>query len=175
MRIIILTLEILLFLSVFIFPCQSIEREYSLQISTRISYGYRLRVQTFPLTVSFELENVGDETFNGVLVLEAKTDKHSFSPVEFHISNLTSGSIYKDSTPFRTDDEGTYWFTFKIESDDLSKIKLYQDSELVDQGIRVKTTTSTYLYPFSSFLTAVIVVLTAIGIIVGVAYKKGKE
>jgi hypothetical protein len=168
----------LLFLGFLPKPCYSYEEiSYSLQLTLNVSCAIPFQTVS-PAVVSFELRNIGNETFNGILTLEGKTDKqHSWNPVEFNISNLTKNAVYRNSTPFSTPDEGLYWFTVKIEPNQtLSTIKLYADSQLEDEGFRVSKTSSIFIHSFTNFIAIVgIVVVATVTIAVAIYSKKKKE
>jgi hypothetical protein len=158
-------------------PCYSYEEiTYSLQLSLNVSCAIPFQTVS-PAVVSFELKNIGNETFNGILILEGKTDKqHSWDPIEFNISNLTKNAVYRNSTSFSTPDEGLYWFTVKIEPNQtLSTIKLYVDSQLEEEGFRVGKTSSIFIHSFTNFIAIVGIIIGAI-VTIGVAiYSKRKK
>jgi len=153
---------------------------YSLQVTLNASYGFPyLAFQTVsPAVVSFELKNMGNETFDGVLTLEAKTDKgHTWNALKYTVSNLTQNAVYTNSTSYSTVDEGLYYFTLNIEPNNtLSDIKLYQDSNFLSEGFRVSTSTSIFLHSFSEFIAIVAIVVAAVvAVAVGVYTVKKKK
>jgi hypothetical protein len=152
------------------------EITYSLQLSLNASCAIPFQTVS-PAVVSFELKNIGNETFNGILTLEGKTDEqHSWNPMEFTISNLTKNTIYRNSASFSTPDEGLYWFTVYIEPNQtLSTIKLYLDSQLQDEGFRVSETTSIFVYSFTNFIGIVAIAIGAIVTISVAIYSKRKS
>jgi len=128
--------------------CSSYNNEYyELQIMVNVQ-GIPLQYFPFPQIVNFEIKNLGEKPFNGVLTLHVALEKASFSysDAEFRISNLQKDAVYKNSSSYGTYSEGFIWFTFNIESNDLSNIRLYSDSSLKDQGFRVSFETSVYLF-----------------------------
>ena len=142
------------------------EQEHKLRLSISIRNDYLLPIQRFPITVLFEIENIGNETFNGKATLEVETEKHSYTSKTFYISNLTKGEVYNNSTSYETDDEGRYWATVKIEADDLSRIFLYVGSTLEENAMRVKYTDSVFLYSLSISIAIFVALVTAIGVII---------
>ena len=99
--------------SMLISPCQALnEKKYSFKIS--ITTSCQIPFQTVsPIVISFELVNIGDESFNGTLTIEGKTDKHSFPLVKYDILNLSKNSVYRNSASFHTIDEGVYFFLLR--------------------------------------------------------------
>jgi len=155
--------------------CQAIEeKEYSLQIKITTSYFPPFQ-SVCSAVVSVELTNIGNETFNGTLIIEGKTDKHSYAPVEYPISNLNKNAVEHYSKSFRTDDEGTYWFTVKIQEEHFSTIKLYRGSILVDEGQQVEAGDSIFLYSFTHFLMILGIVATVIVGIAAIYRRKRKK
>jgi hypothetical protein len=153
---------------------------YSLQVTLNASCGFPfLPFQTVSsAVVSFELKNIGNETFDGVLTLEAKTDKgHPWNALKYTVSNLTKNAVYTNSTSYASVDAGLYYFTLKVEPNNtLSDIKLYQDSNLLSEGFRVSTNTSIFFHSFSEFIAIVAIVVGAIvAIAVGVYTAKKKK
>jgi len=153
---------------------------YSLQVTLNASSGLPLLAfQTVSSAVaSFELKNIGNETFDGVLTLEAKTDKgHSWNALNWAVSNLTKNAVYTNSTSYASVDEGLYYFTLKVEPNNtLSRIKLYQDSNLLSEGFRVSTNASISFHSFSDFIAIAAIVVTAtVAIAVAVYTVKKKK
>jgi len=148
------------------------EEEYDLQITVRIS---PIRIQYVPLTVNFELKNIGNKTFDGRVTLITTTEEGSYSPQKFLVANLTKNEIYENRTRYATDDAGRYWFTFEIEASDLSRIKLFTNSKLEDQGIsRVEFKESVYMFPFSLVIAIIAgIVIPLLGLLL--YYKRKKD
>ena len=154
--------------------------DYSLQVTLIASCGFPfLPYQTVSsVIVYFELKNLGNETFDGIITLEARTDGgHSWKAIEYNVSNLTENEAYANSSSYPTVDEGLYYFTLNIEpSNALSNIKLYQDSNLLSEGFRVSTSASFFFHSFSEFIAIVAIVVGAIvAISVGVYTTKKKK
>ena len=159
-------------------PCQAIEQtEYSLQI--KITVSCIIPVQSFPFSpvvVTVEVRNIGNETFNGTLTIDLKTNYHSYNQMEHSILNLTKDAVQSFSSSFSTDDPDRYYATIGIEPNQTSSnIKLYQESELVDEGFRVSAKDSIYLYPLGLFLALLGIVVTAIVGIVGIIYARKRK
>lgn len=154
-------------------PCQALE-EYSLEIKVTVStYPFLAFQSVSPIFVTVEISNIGNNTFNGTLWIEGKTEDGAYSPLEFPISNLTKDIAKTYSSSFRTDDVGTYWFTIKIEPNQtLSSIKLYEGSILKDEGFRVSLTKSTFIHSFSEFIAILAIVIGAIVAVIIAIYQK---
>lgn len=156
--------------------CQATdEEEHSLQI--------KIATSCFPpfqsictAVVKVELTNIGNETFNGTLTIEGKTDKHSYEPRKYNVSNLTKDAVQGFAYSARTDDERTYWFTVTIEEEHDSIIKLYEDSTLIDEGWLVEAENSIFLYSFTQFLLIITGIVVPIGLaIVAYVYSRKKK
>lgn len=162
---------ILMFMS----SCQAIEeKEYSLQIKVTTSCFPPFQ-SVAPVVVSVELRNMGNETFNGTLTISGRTDRgHSYSPIEYPITNLTSNKVLCFEQAFASYDDGIYWFTVEIEPDEVATIKLYQGSILKNEGFRVQTKGSILLHSFREFIMIVGIVIGAIVAIAVAVYKKKK-
>lgn len=153
------------------------EKTYLLQITldascTPLSFLNYQSVE--PISVSFQLKNVGNETFGGTATLRASTDKHSYDPITFNITNLATNETYSNSTSYSTTDEGNYYFTLEIGSNDFSSnVKLYQGSTLLNQAsIRANV----FLHSFAEFIAILAIIIGAIvAIIVGVYTVKKKK
>jgi len=153
--------------------CSSYNNEYyELQITVNVQEILPLQYSPFPPTVNFELKNLGDKPFNGVLSLHVDLEKASFSysDAEFRISNLQKNDVYKNSSSYGTYSEGFIWFTFNIESNDLSNIRLYHDSKLEAEGFRVSFQTSVYLLPAMVWIG--IMAGIVVPIIIAILWKK---
>jgi hypothetical protein len=155
------------------------QKTYSLQITLDAScripfFNYQ---SVAPIDVSFQLKNIGNETFNGTLTLEAKTDKgHSWNAIEYDIENLASNEVYSNSTSYASVDDGLYYFTVDIEPNDtFSNIKLYQGSSMITEGFRVHTNTSILLHSFTEFIAIVAIVVTIILAIIGFAIERNRR
>ena len=150
------------------------EKEYSLEIKMTTSCFPPFQ-SVAPVVVSVELRNMGNVTFNGTLTISGRTDRgHSYSPIEYPITNLTSNKVLCFEQPFASYDDGIYWFTAEIEPDEVATIKLYQDSVLKDEGFQVQAKGSILLYSFSVFIAIVGIIVGAIVTIAVAIYKKKK-
>lgn len=137
------------------------EIEYSLQI--KVTTSCRIPYQSVSqIYVDVELTNLGNETFNGTLTIKGRTKDSSYTSREYPISNLTKDVVLAYMYSVSTDYAGRYWFTIEIEEEHLSRIILYQDSRTIDEGNRVKTTSSIFLRSFSEFIAIVGIVVGAI-------------
>lgn len=160
--------------------CQAIEeKEYSLQIKITSSCSIPYQ-SVFPIVVTVELSNMGNETFNGTLTIEGETKDGHYGQSKYSISNLTKGVIQVYIYSVSTDYAGRYWFTINIEEEHLSRIKLYQDSTLIDEAMRVRATSSIFLHSFTEFIAIVGIIVGAIVslIVVAITYvsrRKGKS
>ena len=146
--------------------------EHQLRISITIKSNLLFPIQTIPIRVSFNLENIGNTTFNGKVTLEIRTEKSTYNPITFPITNLTKNEVYKNSSSFATDDAGRYWATLKIEADDFTRIALYSDSELVDNAFEVQTKKSIYLYELYLVIIGLGVVGTFVSVLVALIYRR---
>jgi stress-induced morphogen len=118
---------------------------------------------------------LGNETFSGTLTLSANTDKHSYDAITFNVTNLATNETYSNSSSYSTPDEGNYFFTLEIVSNDFSNIKLYQGSNMIIEGIRVHINTSISLHSFTEFIAIVAIVVTIILAIVGFAIERKRR
>ena len=151
------------------------QKTYSLQIALDASCSpiSFLNFQSIePVDVSFQLKNLGNETFNGTITLRASTDKHSYDAIKFNVTNLATNETYSNSVSYSTIDEGNYYFTLEIESNDFSNIKLYQDSNLLNQNLIVRTV---FLHSFGEFIAIIAIVVTIILAIVGLAVQRKRK
>jgi hypothetical protein len=155
------------------------QKAYSLQITLDASCGIPfLNYQSVAsVDVSFQLKNLGNETFNGTVILEAKTDKgHSWNNMIYNIENLTQNETYSNSTSYSSVDDGLYYFTVNIESNDtLSNIKLYQGSNMIADGSRVNMSTSILYHSFTEFIAIAAIVVTIVLAIVGIAIERKRK
>jgi hypothetical protein len=154
------------------------ETTYSLQVTLNASPSISfLNYQSIvPIDVSFQLKNIGNRTFNGTVTLEASTNKHTYDTLQFSVTNLMVNETYKNSTSYSTTDEGNYYFTLRIVSNDYSTINLYQDSSLRNEGVRVSTSTSAFFHSFTEFIAIMAIAVGAIvAIAVGVYQVKKKK
>ena len=139
------------------------QKTYSLQITLDTSCFPLLNYQSVsPVSASFELKNLGNETFNGTVTLDARTDKHSYSQLQFNVTNLTANATYANSASYSTTDEGNYYFTLDISSSDYSNIKLYQNSNLLSEGSSVHTSATAFLHSYTDFIATVAIIVGAI-------------
>jgi hypothetical protein len=155
------------------------QKTYSLQItldaSCRIPFCNYQSVS--PIDVSFQLENTGNETFNGTLTLEASTDKkHSWNAMYYNIENLAPNDVYSNSTSYSSIDDGLYYFTATIVPNaTLSNIKLYEGSNMIAEGDRVHTGTTISIHSFTEFIAIVAIVVTIILAIIGFAIQRNRR
>lgn len=165
----------LFLISISIKSCQAIDgKEYSLQIKITTSCAIPYQ-SVSPIAVSVELSNMGNETFNGTLSIEGETTEGHYGAREYPISNLTKNVVNTFIYSVSTDYAGRYWFTVKIEEEHLSTIKLYQDSTLIEEGIRVQATSSIFLHSFTEFIAIVGIVVAAIVSIAGIVYSRKRS
>jgi hypothetical protein len=162
--------------NLFVLPSHAqFEQPYQLRLSISIS-PFLLPVQHLPITVSFEIKNIGNKTFNGKATLDVKTEKHFYTTNTFMIVNLTKDAVYKNSSSYTTDDEGRYWATVTMESNDSTRIYLYVGSTLIDKATRLEYTDSIYLYGIALIIPAIVGLVTIIGVIVAyLTYRKTPE
>jgi hypothetical protein len=136
-------------------------------------------VQSFPfcpVVVTVEVRNIGNGTFNGTLTADLKTNYHSYKQVEYSVLNMTKDSVQSFSSSFSTDDPDRYYATIDIEPNNTSSnVRLYQESKLVDEGFRVSTEDSIYLYPLGLFLAFLGIAVTAVVGIAGIIYAKKRK
>lgn len=157
--------KILIFLIVFLSlsilpPCLSInEIDYELQIKVTIE---GIPLQFASQKVNFEIVNLGDKTFSGILTLDVEGEDASYVMKEFQISSLQKGKSYANSSSYAIDDEGRYWFTFEIYSNDFGRIRLYLDSTPQDEANRVRHACSKYMFPFYLTVTLVVAIVGSI-------------
>lgn len=158
------------------------QKTYSLQIAldaSCIPISFLNYQSIEPVVVSFQLKNLGNETFNGAVTLRASTDKHSYDAITFNVTNLATNETNSNSTSYSTTDEGNYYFTLEIESNDFSNIKLYQDSNLLNQNPVVSTRASVFLHSFTEFIEIMAIVVTImlaiVGAIVGLAIHRKRK
>ena len=127
------------------------------QHQLRISVGYihpEEFYQGIPLTVQFEIENIGDTVFEGKATLEMKTEKYTYTSKEFQISSLDIGGFYTNSNTYLTDDDyGRYRTTLRMESNNImDKISFYEGTTLKDEGNRVRYETSIFVKSYDIYL-----------------------
>ena len=153
--------------------CQAIEeKEYPLQIEITISCPLPFQ-SVSPIDVNVKLTNIGNETFNGNITIEGKTKDSYYASREYPVLNFTKNETRTYTYSVRTDYEGTYWFTFEIEEEENRwVVKLYEDSKLVDGGVRVKKTSSFFIHSFAGFIAILGIIVGAIVSIVIAIYMK---
>lgn len=173
------TKKVVLFIAICLFLLSNLisssqaigEIEYSLQI--KVTTSSLIPYQSVsPIVVNVELTNMGNETFNGTLTIKGRTKDSSYTSREYPISNLTKDVVLAYMYSVSTDYEGRYWFTIEIEEEHLSRIILYQDSRLIDEGNRVKAEDSIFIRSFSQFIAIVGIVVAIVSIAVTIYLKK---
>ena len=168
-----LLLSILAFNSLILSSQAYEKQEHQLRVSTSIRSNLLFPIQTFPITVSFKIENIGNSTFDGKVTLELKTKEGYYSPKEFQVTDLGKDEVYKNSCSYATDHEGRYWATLEIEASDLSRIALYSRSILEQNASRVKYTDSIYLYSLGISVAIFVALVTVVSVMI--AYLKYRK
>lgn len=139
------------------------------QLSCSISFSPSSPHQTQVLTVSVDVENLGDATFNGQEVIDMETGTHTFDPEVIQIDSIANGDIWHEDIPYRADDVGIWWVTVTIEEQNHANISLYDsDSNLQQEGESVQYTDSVYVLSLGDYNQQQSIQWTQIGIIVSI-------
>jgi len=175
-KIIPISILCLLFTLVSICPCKGEKIDCSIQIEVSVS-SFPPFQSVAPIVVSVELRNKGNVTFNGTLTIYGRTDKdHSYSPIDYSISNLTKNEVLHFSRSFAAYDEGIYWFRVELEPNEIEVLmQVYEDSTLIDQTRKATVVRSIVIHSFTEFLMIVGIAITIISVIVGFVVNRQRK
>jgi hypothetical protein len=138
-------------------------------------------VQTQEVLISFALENLGDNAFNGTATLRVHNEKRTYGDWVTPIVNLTNSSSQNVTVPYTANDNGFWWATVVISTDDYSNIlQVYAGSDTkadtansasdsfyvlsLDTQIQQQNMTWLELTAIATIITAIATTITALGV-----------
>lgn len=138
-------------------------------------------VQTHDVAISFTLENLGDNAFNGTATLRVNNEKRTYGDWVVQIINLTNSTSQNLTLTYTANDDGFWFAKVVISTDDYSNIlQVYAGSDTkpdtansasdsfyvlsLDTQIQQQNVTWLELTAIATIITAIATTVTAFGV-----------